>query len=150
MPPQRLSTSPVLPLRRLARLASDRVLYLVALAFLIASGSGCALLVVGAAAGAGAAGYAYANGELKSAEAASLNKVYNAAISGLKDLEFPLTSQKKDALQGELTARNSSDKRILIKLKSVSSSSTEIRIRVGTFGDEALSRAVYDKIKNHL
>lgn len=128
----------------------NRILITLMLTGLLSLGSGCALLVVGAAAGAGAAGYAYVNGELKSTEPVSLNKLVKASLAGLKDLEFPLTSQTKDALQAELIARNSSDKRIAIKLKSVSENATEIRIRVGTFGDETLSHAVYDRIKNRL
>ena len=128
----------------------NRILITLMLTGLLSLGSGCALLVVGAAAGAGAAGYAYVNGELKSTEPVPLNKLVKASLAGLKDLEFPLTSQTKDALQAELIARNSSDKRIAIKLKSVSENATEIRIRVGTFGDETLSHAVYDRIKNRL
>jgi hypothetical protein len=37
-----------------------------------------------------------------------------------------------------------------VKLEKQSDTVTEIRIRVGTFGDEALSRQILDKIKTHL
>jgi Protein of unknown function (DUF3568) len=49
-----------------------------------------------------------------------------------------------------LTARNASDKRIVVHLKKMSDTVTEIRVRVGTFGDEALSRVILDKINQHL
>ena len=120
------------------------------LASLLAFGSGCALLVVGAAAGAGAGGYAYVNGEIKATESASLDTMWNATLAGLKDLNFPVISQSKDALQAQLTARNSSDKKIVITLKKLSASATEIRIRVDTFGDEPLSQTVLNQIKSHL
>ena len=68
----------------------------------------------------------------------------------MKDLEYPVTSQAKDALSAELTARNASDKKIMVKLKKISDTTTEVRIRVGTFGDESLSRVVLEKIKKHL
>ena len=112
--------------------------------------NGCFLFVVGAAAGAGAAGYAWVDGEVKTTEAAALNQTWDAAQAAMKDLQFPVTSQAKDALQGDLEARNASNTNISIKLKYISNSSTEIRIRVGTFGDETLSRIILGKINSHL
>jgi hypothetical protein len=117
---------------------------------LLAFVSGCALFVVGAAAGAGAGGYAWINGEIKTTEGASLDRTWNATLAAMKDLEFPVTDQAKDALEANLTARNASNTNISIKLKNLSSTSTEIRIRVGTFGDENLSRTILNKINSHL
>jgi hypothetical protein len=111
--------------------------------------AGCVgALVAGAAAGAG--GYAYVKGELKATESAPLDRMWNATLAAMKDLEFPVTSQRKDALEAELTARNASDKKVAIKLKKVSEAATEVHIRVGTLGDEALSRVIMEKIKARL
>ena len=52
--------------------------------------------------------------------------------------------------RANLTARNASNTDINIKLKYLSNTSTEIRIRVGTFGDEAMSRTILNKINSHL
>ncbi len=113
-------------------------------------GGGCAAVVVGGAvAAAGVGTYAYVNGEMKGTEAVSLDRAWTASQSAMKDLEFPITNKAKDALQAELTARTSADKRILIKLKKMSDGATEIRIRVGTFGDESASQLILDKIKSH-
>jgi hypothetical protein len=120
------------------------------MASLLALGSGCALFVVGAAAGAGAVGYAWVDGEVQSTESASLDRTWNATLAAMKDLEFPVTSQSKDALEANLTARNASNTSIAIKLKNLSNISTEIHIRVGTFGDESMSRTILNKINNHL
>ena len=120
------------------------------MASLLAFGSGCILFVAGAAAGAGVAGYAWVNGELESTEAASLSRTWEASLAAMQDLQFPVTSQAKDALEGNLTARNAKNTEIKIKLKYVSNTSTEIHIRVGTFGDETQSRAILSKIKEHL
>ncbi len=111
--------------------------------------SGCVLFVAGAAAAAGVGTYAYVSGELTGSESVSLDRAYSASQAAMKDLEFPVLNKSKDALQAELTARTAADKRILIKLKKVSEGTTEIRIRVGTFGDESLSRMILDKIKSH-
>lgn len=122
----------------------------VSLLALAGLGAGCAVVAVGAAAGAGAAGYAYVSGVLISTESATLDRTWNATLAAMKDLQFPVTSQRKDALQADLVARNAFDKRISIKLKKVAEQSTEVRIRVGTFGDEAASRAILEKIKKRL
>lgn len=130
--------------------AIRRVGVMVSLLALVALGAGCAVVAVGAAAGAGAAGYAYVSGVLVSTESATLDRAWDATLAAMKDLQFPITSQRKDALQASLVARNAFDKKISIKLKKVSEQSTEVRIRVGTFGDETASRAILEKIKKRL
>jgi len=120
------------------------------MAALLALGNGCILFVAGAAAGAGAAGYAYVDGEIQTTEAASLDRTWEAVQAAMQDLQFPVTAKAKDALQGDLTAHNASNTTIRIKLKYISTSSTEVRIRVGTFGDESLSRIILNKINSHL
>jgi hypothetical protein len=114
-------------------------------------GAGCAAVVVGGAvAAAGVGTYAYVNGEMKGTEAVSLDRAWKASQATMADLEYPILKKTKDALQAELTARTAADKKILIKLKRVSNEVTEIRIRVGTFGDESMSQLILDKIKSHL
>ncbi len=67
----------------------------------------------------------------------------------MDDLEFPITILQKDALAGEVVAHRADDTRVVVHLKRQTDNVTEIRIRVGTFGDESLSRLVNDKIKAH-
>jgi hypothetical protein len=108
-------------------------------------GYGCTALVVGGAAGAGAV--AYVRGELTAVEDVSLDQAWSAAKQAMSDLEFSVTSAEKDAFDGKLIARGASDKKIVVKLERQSDAVTEIRIRVGTFGDEAMSREILEKIK---
>lgn len=110
--------------------------------------NGCAALVVGGAAGAGT--YAYVKGELKVTENATLDRAWRATQAAMNDLEFTVTSQARDALAGRLIARTALDKKIEIHLAKTGEKLTEIRIRVGTFGDEDLSRVIHDKIKQRL
>jgi len=112
--------------------------------------NGCFLFVVGAAAGAGAAGYAWVDGEVKTTEAVSLNQTWDASLAAMKDLEFTVTDKSKDALSGSVTAQTADNKTIKINLKYISNTATEVRIRVGTFGDESLSRTILGKINSHL
>lgn len=113
-------------------------------------GSGCAAVLIGAGAAAGVGGYAYVKGELKSVQNTSLDRAWFATQDALKELGYGITEQKKDALKAKFVARTAEDKKIEIELKSQGENSTELRIRVGTFGDEAISRQILDKIKAKL
>jgi hypothetical protein len=129
---------------------TSKLLMTVLMASLLALTSGCFLFVVGAAAGAGAAGYAWVDGEVKTTEGFSMNQTWDASLAAMKDLEFTVTDKSKDALSGFLAAQSADNKTIKINLKYISKTSTEIRIRVGTFGDENLSRIILNKINSHL
>lgn len=109
--------------------------------------SGCIL----AAVGAGAAGtVAYVKGDLEVLEAKGLDDVYAASKKALADLELSVIQDNKDKIGAVLVSRDSKDKKITISLKAVSDQSTEISIRYGTFGSEAKSSMIYNKIKENL
>lgn len=107
--------------------------------------TGCALLLVGAAIGAGTV--AYVSGELRAADEVTMDRAWSATLGAMSELQFKVTTQQKDALAGQIVARRADDTKIEIRLKRQSDRVTEFRIRVGTFGDEALSRYILDKIK---
>ena len=127
----------------------NRIVLYVALAALAVGASGCLLFVAGAAAGAGVGTYAYVSGELETSEAVKLSKAYNATLAAMKDLSYTVTEKQINALDGKVVARAAGDKRIQVTLKKTSDTVTRIDIRVGTFGDETLSRHILDKIKSH-
>lgn len=110
--------------------------------------SGCAAVIIGGAAGAGT--YAYIRGEMKGNENASLDRVWSATQAAMKDLEFSVSTQQKDALQARLIARTALDKKIEINLTKISENLTEIRIRVGTFGNQTLSYTIVQSIEKRL
>jgi hypothetical protein len=119
-------------------------------AALLMAVTGCVLVAVGVVAVAGAGGWQWYKGEIKAIEQAPLDKCWNATLAAMKDLEYPVTYKAKDALAAELKAVNSSGKTIDINLKKLDNNSTEIRVRVGTFGDEPLSRTIIGKIEDHI
>lgn len=112
--------------------------------------NGCAVLLVGGAAAAGAGTVAYIRGELSATLDAGLDQTWSAAQATLKELEMPVTAQEKDGVSGKLTARASGDKKVIARLKKVSGTTTEVGIRVGTWGDETTSREILDRIKKRL
>lgn len=126
---------------------TKNLLFILLLGIVLLSGGGCAALIGG---GAAAGTVAYVMGDLKSMEEASLDRTWEAAEKTMEDLEFIVTSKQKDVLTAKLIARGSNDKKIVMNLKKVSEELTEVRIRVGTFGDESLSRQILERLKKNL
>ena len=108
---------------------------------------GCML----AAGGAGAAGtVAYVKGDLEAVEAKKLDTVYDATKKALEQLELSVSVDTKDKISATIIARDSSDKKITVKLSAATEDSTNISIRFGAFGSETKSGMVLDKIKENL
>jgi len=109
---------------------------------------GCAAAVVGGAAGAGAV--LYSKGELKSTENAPLEKVLNAAEEAMKSMNLNVISKDHDALKGKLLAKRENGDNIDIKLEQKPNNLTEMKIRVGAFGNEDQARLIQEKIRQKL
>ncbi len=100
-----------------------------------------------AAAGAGAGAVAYVRGELDTTLTTDYSKVVESVRDSIKQLEFAKVSDNKDALKAVIVARTALDKKVEITITNTGKKLTNIKIRVGLFGDEQLSMAVLDKIK---
>jgi len=106
---------------------------------------------IAAAVGVGAVGtVAYIRGDLEVMEAVSLDKVYNAAVKAVAELELRETGKTKDVLTATITARDAENKKVNIKLSAQEAQITKISIRIGTFGNETKSRRIYEQIKKNL
>ena len=123
------------------------LLMTVALFAVVAVNSGC--VAVAAGAGAGAA-VAYVRGQLDATLNADFDKAVDATNRAIQQLQYAKVSEHKDALVDTVVARNADDKKIEIRLETVSRGVTKVRIRVGVFGDEPTSIAILDKIKANL
>jgi hypothetical protein len=122
-----------------------RLFFFIGLVCIVFMSIGCAAVIVGGAAGGGT--IAYIKGELQSTEEVSLNRAWKATRIAMGDLEFLTEEMEKDAFDARLSARGAGGKNIKIALKKLSPTLTEIRIRVGLFGNESLSRQILEKIK---
>jgi hypothetical protein len=107
--------------------------------------SGCVALVVGAAAGAGAT-VAYTRGTLEAWLDGGFDQTLAATNKAVQQLGFTKISEKPDGTFTTVTARTTADKKIEIMLGR-GGNITQVRVRVGLLGDEALSKAVMDKIR---
>ena len=128
-----MRTSKALPLVALI-LASTSVL------------SGCVVVAVAA----GAATVAYVNGDLEATVEASPPKVVEASEAALKGMEIDVTSSEKSGIDGRVVGRSALNKKVEIAVKRETDTTSKLSIRIDTFGDEALSRQIYDKIRAEL
>ncbi len=111
---------------------------------------GCLLLAAGAGAGAGVGSVAYIRGELQTTYAAPLDRTWNAALGALKDLQIPVHNTRKDALGGTIEATRADGSKVKLTLEPAGPGTTSVKIRVGTFGDEAASKAINGRIAEKL
>ena len=110
--------------------------------------TGCAVLVAGSAAGVGT--LAYIQGELKDQLPASPGETKAAIAEAVKSLELRQIKIDADNLSGDYDLKTGSDETVSIRYEKISDRATQISIRVGIFGDENLSRALLDEIKQNL
>ena len=79
-----------------------------------------------------------------------VDQVGSAATKAVNDLKFNTVVSKVDVVSGKITAETAQGTDIGILLNKVSDRATKVSIRVGAFGDEALSRLILDEIKKNL
>ena len=121
-----------------------------ACAAVISLTSGCFLVAVGAAGAAGAGTVAYIRGDLSVTLDQGYEAVANATERAVDQMHFAKISETRDATAAELVLRNAQDKRIDLKLTKQADQLVKLQIRVGTFGDETISRAILDRIRGNL
>ncbi len=92
----------------------------------------------------------YKLGELQNEVDADFAQAYAAAKAGLKDRDLFLTGDEKKVVEAELSARDSSDTSVTIKIKEVTKGRTSIKIRYGLAGDLAPAQLLYKAIESHL
>lgn len=122
--------------------------YAVILALLTFQMCGCGALLIGAAGGAGAV--AWVKGEMKEEIDKPLDEVYAATGEALKELELPGAIEKKNALTAKIKSSFADRKDVVIVIKSLSGTSSEISIRIGMVGDRARSQKILNTIHKHL
>jgi hypothetical protein len=108
------------------------------------------LILGGAAAAAGAGTYAYVKGDLKGYYEAPMAKAWAATIKAVEEMKLKIESKQHDAFSGVIKGKMADDTSFTIRLKRLAETSTEIGVRIGTFGDKQKSKAIHDKILSKL
>ena len=98
----------------------------------------------------GSGTYTRAQRELKGEFAGALLDVADAAERAFNDLRLISVDQVVDGLKGKVTASTADGSRVRIKLKATNFESTRFSIKVGSFGDKAMSQQVARYIAREL
>ena len=107
--------------------------------------------VLGAAAAAvGTGAYFYIKGDLKRNYEAPMDKTWDATIKSVEELKLTTESTEHDAFNGVIKGKMADGKSFTINVKRLGENSTEVGVRIGTFGDRARSEAIHDKIHSKL
>ncbi|TVP75427.1 MAG: DUF3568 family protein [Puniceicoccaceae bacterium] len=109
--------------------------------------TGCIAVVAG---GVAAGGTAYVLGDLTTPVQATPEQLEQAIQKGGRDMGLQYIRGAGDETAGEYRFRNAEDRRITVKYSRKSPVFLEMSIRVGTFGDEAISRSLEEAILKHL
>jgi hypothetical protein len=107
-------------------------------------GSGCKTTIVSSG---GETQATYRLGKLQAQEPQGIDAVYQATQQAMGTLGLNVIQQTKDALQAEIVARDAQDKKITVKLLSVTKDSTKLTIDAGSLEKD---RRVYESIKSNL
>lgn len=115
---------------------------------LIAASSGCgALLLVG---GAGTSAIAFATGELRSSEEVSLETLEEASRQAVERLDYQDVEIERQPDRVRIRARTAGGESVDLRMLARSPERTDLRIRIGVFGDEAASRLLLEEIHQSL
>jgi hypothetical protein len=118
------------------------------LVMLGASPPGCgALLLLG---GAGTSAIAFATGELRSTEPVPLVELDQACAKAIDSLGYDKVEVVRQAGKVRWQARTAGGDPVDIHLTAEGPDETELRIRIGVFGDETRSRLVREQIQQSL
>jgi hypothetical protein len=110
--------------------------------------SGCVGLVVGAAAGAG--GVAWVKGVLIQNVDSPLDRVYSATGKALKSMDMTVGKENKMDDKATVHSVFPDGKKVTVELSKLTERSTQIRVRVGWFGDQDRSQGILTAIQRHL
>jgi hypothetical protein len=120
----------------------------VGLLLALAGSSGCVAVVGGAAAGAGAV--CWVEGALRTTLGHPIREVHDATVGALKNIGVGIVADKTESFSGEIESALQGGSNVRVELKAVSSTATEVTIRVGMFGDRNQSDMVLNAIEVRL
>jgi hypothetical protein len=93
---------------------------------------------------------AYIGGELVSAYVAPLDQVVESARGALEGLEFCPRAEREGELSMYILVRELKGREVGVRLESATPKVTRVKIRVGVWGDQALSQVIQKKIEEEL
>jgi len=109
---------------------------------------GCIPLIIGAAVGAGSV--TYINGSLVRNVDEPVDRIHKASLAALKDLHLFVTADELNKHSAVIRAEYEDAKKIHISIEALTEYVAQIKIRIGTFGDQDESHTILDAILKKL
>jgi hypothetical protein len=78
------------------------------------------------------------------------DKVTNAAKKAVEQMQLTDVTSTATKIDGKVTAMNAQKDAVTINVEQAGENVSKVTIRVGTTGDEAVSKQILDKIKSNL
>jgi len=128
-------------------------IFVLLLLFIATGGTGCGLCIaVGAGAAVGVGASEYIGGELKQAYAAPMEKTWNAVLGAGDELKMKTTEKSIDNLDKNrlVKGRTYEGKDFEISLEALGKDVTMVKVRIGVFGDEKISKTIHEAIAKNL
>lgn len=110
--------------------------------------SGCVPLVIGAAAGAG--GLTYLKGSYEKNFDKPVEKVFSAALKALNKQKMTIAKNSFTKHEAVIEFSTTEGKSGKIVIKALTEKTASISVRIGTFGDETLSRMLLTSVEANL
>jgi hypothetical protein len=128
-----------------------RVLALVLALALPLGTTGCPAALFGAGAAVGAGALVWQSGWLRGSIPEPIERVHRAAKSALADFKATLEEDTlKAPKSGMVDATMPDGRRVVVETKALGEKETQVRIRVGFWGDQAVSMRLFEQMKKHL
>jgi hypothetical protein len=109
--------------------------------------SGCAAVIAaGVGVGVGFGTYKYLEGNLQRDYIGPPDKLWQATLTAMDDLQVASEVQERDYFGGLVKGIMHDGTKITIKMKRLTDNSTEVGVRVGVFGDMKRSEVIHNKI----
>jgi len=128
-------------------------IFVLLLLFIATGGTGCGLFIAaGARAAAGIGASEYIGGEMKQAYAAPMEKTWNAVLAAGDELKMKTTEKSIDNLDKNrlVKGRTYEGKDFEISLEALGKDVTMVKVRIGVFGDEKISKTIHEAIAKNL
>jgi len=109
--------------------------------------SGCA---VAAGADAATAGVLYVKGAYQKTYPVTVTQAYNASLAMLEADKIPVYQKEIGTTIASIEATLTDGKKLRMSFKATGASTTEITIRIGTFGDSNRSNYFFDQLDKRL
>jgi hypothetical protein len=93
---------------------------------------------------------AFVSGELQAAYRVPLDQAYNVVLDALANLSYPIKQQSLDEMRAYVQTEEPDGRDVDIRLKKSSEIVTRVNIRVGIWGDQAVSRLVMEQIERKI